>query len=302
MFKKLFIIQLIWLSIHCYSQKSKIDSIIVTTINCTYDSLENKLFNSAERELETCSVGLWQYKKWNYVYFPDTSIVFYRYDFTSANSKEKFNIYWDHSDPHFQEMSFYFEKYYDETKTFKSIELIREKTVSQNVRKKDTLMARNVQTRQEHGNMPDPFYLHHSNLDTTIDRISIWLKVIDVNGEQSLKKSYIIAPAILPEIVDSIDGQTNYNVVIIRSFFERIAVAMENMELQNERKINLDSTVFVEKFRALPQVLYNFADKKRPSYIDNRNKHFQRTKKEKNCEIWEFSDSDDCSTIKYEIY
>lgn len=302
MLKKLCIIQLILLSMHGYSQKSKIDSIIVTTINCTYDSLENKLFYSVEREFETCSESLCHYKRWNYVYSPDTSLVFYQYDFTSANTKEKLNIYWDHSDPHFQEMSFYFEKYYDDTKTYKSIELIREKTMYRNVRKKDTLMARNVQSRQEHGYAPDPFYLYHSNSDTTIDRISIWLKVINVNGEQSLKKSYIIAPALLPELIDSIDGQTNYNVAIMRSFFESIVISMENMELENESKINLDSTVLVENFSAVPHVLYNATDKKRPSYLNKRNKQFQRIKKEKNCEIWEYSNRDDCSKVKYEIY
>lgn len=302
MLKKHFIVLLILFSMHCFSQESKIDSIIVTTINCNYDSLENKSFYSAEREFESCSDGLCHYKNWNYGYFPDTSLVYYQYDFTSAKTKEKLNIFWDHSDPHFQEVSFYFEKYYADTKKYKSLEILEEKEVYRAVESKDTLMARNVKSRREHGYMPEPFYLSDSYSDTTITRISIWLKVIDVNGEQSLKKSYYSDSAIFPEIIDSIDGQTNYNLAMIRGFFSSTVIALEDMKVHDESKINLDSDVIVQNYNAIPSVLYTTSDKKRPSYLKKRNKHFHRIKKEKNFEIWEYSYGDDCNTVKYEIY
>ena len=302
MLNKLCVIQFILLTMHCFSQKSKIDSIIVTTINCDYDSLENKSSYTVERAFETCSENLCHYKNWNYRYFPDTSLVGYQYDFTSAKTSEKLNILWDHSDPHFQEVSFYFEKYYADTKTYKSLEVLEEKEVYRDVENKDTLMARNVKSRCEYGYVPDPFYLYDSYSDTTIIRISILLKVINVNGEQSLEKSYYSDSAIFPEIIDSIDGQTNYNLAMIRSFFYSTVIAMENMKVHDESKTNLDSDVIVQNFNAIPSVLYNATDKKRPSYLKKRNKHFQRIKKEKNFEIWEYSYGDDCNKVKYEIY
>lgn len=296
-----FLLNLVLLQSLVFAQ-TEIDSMRVSGYDFDIDSNGVKFTFKNQEQFESCDNNQWMYK--SYDYNAANELTSYTFSITSSRDKENITIAWSRSDD-WRMVEIYYEKYFPATSTYKRLEIIWENYRTQKTSGNDTLIARNIQSRNDtyYNGVPDPVYLFN---DTNRTVATVYLEMIDFNPMASTDnklpvQSYYTYDEPCDSLFEALKNQTEYDLNLVKEWVEKIVEQLISEREMDESTamINLDDQLAI--FDTAPHYLYAITDKKRTENL-KRKKYCRRVVNSTNYERWTYGLDRIDPSVVFEVY